>query len=132
MAALHGRKGWIELTGGAMLHMVGWTLEQSTELFETTELAAGGSSPTLKTWGGSGLKEAKGTVSIMLDSATPTLDAGNSAITSAVFECDGLETPGRKFTVSGIGIHKVGHVFNRNEEQVGTYEWVATGDMVVA
>lgn len=120
---VHGRKGHVTIAGGTLVHIQEFTLDESTEPYEITELAA--TPPTSKSFAFDGLKEYEGTINVQLDDTTQTLDAGTEG--AAVF----TSTTGRTWS-GDIGISKRTHTMGHGAVQTGVYTWKGNGDFTDA
>ena len=116
MAVVHGRLSYIGTLG--VVNVVGFTVDESTDPYEVTALSV--TNPTYKKFAVDGLIDYRGTISVLLDDTTPPLEAGTE--TAASVFCSAA---GRTWTGTVL-ISNLSVTVNRNEEQVGTYNWVAS------
>lgn len=120
---VHGRKGHVTIAGGTLFHIQEFTLNESTEPYEVTELAA--TPPTSKAFAFDGLLEYGGTINVQLDDTTQTLDAGTTG--AAVF----TSAEGRTWS-GNIGIAGRDHTLGHGAVQTGVYTWKGNGNFTDA
>jgi len=120
MAVAHGSKGYITLASGAFVNVVGFEMEEATEPYEVTALAA--VNPTSKAFLFDGLKEYSGTVNCQHDQTTQVLSVGGTKVQATFTTATG------RTWVGDIGITRVRVVVDRNDAQTATYEFRGTGD----